>query len=205
MKPNIFAHATKELSQDAFFAWLLEWADYRNQDFDHELHEVAKDFIRFLLDKEDYAITNVEVLKQWQNMDITVTVNNEYFIVIEDKTNTGEHSGQLERYAKIVKSHDKSKNLEPVFIYLKTGNESQYTQQYVKSQGFKPIDRKSVLDVLRRKNVDIKNSIFTDFVAYMNVLEQSTNAFQTLQNITTDWKAAEGFYMLQETKISDAG
>jgi len=27
MKPNIFRLATKELSQDGFFTWLLQWAD----------------------------------------------------------------------------------------------------------------------------------------------------------------------------------
>ena len=27
MKPNLFSIATKELSQDAFITWLLQWAD----------------------------------------------------------------------------------------------------------------------------------------------------------------------------------
>ncbi len=27
MKPNLFKIATKELSQGAFFTWLLQWAD----------------------------------------------------------------------------------------------------------------------------------------------------------------------------------
>jgi len=26
-RPNLFNYATKELSQDAFFAWLARWAD----------------------------------------------------------------------------------------------------------------------------------------------------------------------------------
>lgn len=31
--PNIFTYATSELSQNAFIAWLLSWADakYKNQ------------------------------------------------------------------------------------------------------------------------------------------------------------------------------
>ncbi|MBE9462331.1 PD-(D/E)XK nuclease family protein [Dyadobacter subterraneus] len=206
LKPNIFSHATKELSQDAFFAWLLEWADSSNQQFDNELNEVAKDFVRLLLNKkEDYVIHNVVVRKQWQNIDISAEVNDEYCIVIEDKTNTKEHSGQLKRYADIAKLYYKETNFECVFIYLKTGNESSSTLQYVKKQDFIPLDRSSILKALSRNGVNVKNSIFTDFVEYLVLLEYSTNSFKTLKHITADWKAAEGFYMSLESEISNAG
>lgn len=43
-KPNIFRLATKELSQDGFFTWLLQWADNNHKQHDQNLNETAKDF-----------------------------------------------------------------------------------------------------------------------------------------------------------------
>lgn len=148
-KPNIFKLATKELSQDAFFSWLLQWADDKYNQYNPELNETAKDFIRLLLGKTyDYTINKVDAGRQWNNIDIWVEVNDEYFIAIEDKTNTKEHSEQLERYKDIVTNHYKDKSHKLVFIYLKTGNESSYTLQEVKNKGYSVIDRKNILQVL---------------------------------------------------------
>jgi hypothetical protein len=46
MKPNIFRLATKELSQDGFFTWLLKWAHNDHSQHDQQLNETAKDFVR---------------------------------------------------------------------------------------------------------------------------------------------------------------
>ncbi|NEX23727.1 hypothetical protein G3480_26250 [Thiorhodococcus mannitoliphagus] len=40
-KPNLFAFATSELSQDAFLAWLLSWADPKYAAFDPPVHQCA--------------------------------------------------------------------------------------------------------------------------------------------------------------------
>ena len=97
MKPNIFNLAPKELSQDAFFTWLLMWADNDLNQNDKSLNETAKNFVRLLLGQSsDYQINKVKAGRQWNNIDIWAEVNNEYFICIEDKTYTGEHSEQLE-------------------------------------------------------------------------------------------------------------
>ena len=105
-KPNIFRLATKELSQDAFFTWLLQWADKKHIQFDPQLNEIAQDFVRLLIGQSvDYQINKVEAGRQWNNIDIWAEINDEYFIGIEDKTNTGEHFEQLERYKKIAESH----------------------------------------------------------------------------------------------------
>ena len=104
MKPNIFKLATKELSQDGFFTWLIQWADNTYIQHNQQLNETAKDFVRLLLDEtSDYQIKKVEAGRQWNNIDIWAEVNDEYAIIIEDKTNTGEHSEQLERYKQIAK------------------------------------------------------------------------------------------------------
>ena len=118
-KPNIFSLATKELSQDGFFTWLLQWADNDHSKHNQQLNETAKDFVRLLLGKStDFQITKVKAGRQWNNIDIWAEINDEYFIGIEDKTNTGEHSEQLERYKEIASNHYKDKKHKLVFVYL---------------------------------------------------------------------------------------
>ncbi len=41
MKPNLFSLATKELSQDAFLAWLLQWADPKCRKCNPMLNDVV--------------------------------------------------------------------------------------------------------------------------------------------------------------------
>lgn len=197
-KPNIFRLATKELSQDGFFTWLLQWADNEYHHIDQQLNETAKDFVRLLLGKTaDYPITKVEAGRQWNNIDIWAEINDEYFIGIEDKTNTGEHSEQLERYKQMASDHYKDKNYKLVFVYLKTGNESSATLKKVIEKGYSTIDRKTVLSVLNKRA--ISNEILNDFKEYLTSIENQTNSFTQFENIISDWKAGEGFYIkLQE-------
>ncbi len=176
MKPNIFRLATKELSQDSFFTWLLQWADNKHIELDQQLNETAKDFVRLLLGQSvDYQINNVIAGRQWNNIDIWAEINDEYFICIEDKTNTGEHSKQLERYKQIASDHYKEKNHKLVFVYLKTGNESSATLKKVIKKGYSSIDRKTVLSILDKRKVH--NEIFNDFKEYLTAIENQTNSY----------------------------
>jgi hypothetical protein len=203
MKPNIFSLATKELSQDSFFTWLLQWADHSNSQYDLQLNETAKDFIRLLIGQPaDYQITKVEAGRQWNNIDIWAEINDEYFICIEDKTNTGEHSEQLERYKQIVQEHYKEKNLKLVFIYLKTGNESLTTLNLIIEKGYTIIDRKAILNVFNQRQVN--NAIFVEFKEYLTAIENQTNSFTLYENLISDWRASEGFFLkLQEINLQN--
>lgn len=193
-KPNLFNVATKELSQDAFFTWLLQWANNNHNQHNQQLNETAKDFVRLLIGQTaDYLITKVEASRQWNNIDIRAEINDEYFIAIEDKTNTGEHSGQLERYKQISTEHYKDKNFKLIFIYLKTGNESLTTLEKKTEKGYSIVDRRTVLNVLNKRS--IQNEIFNDFKEYLTAIENQTNSYCKFENITSDWKAAEGFFM----------
>lgn len=198
MKPNIFRIATKELSQDGFFTWLLLWADSSNRQHDQQLNETAQDFGRFLIGQTtDYQITKVEAGRQWNNIDIWAEIDDEYFIGIEDKTNTGEHSEQLERYKQIATNHYKDKKHRLIFVYLKTGNESSATLKKVTEKGYSIVDRKAILNVLNKRQVH--NEIFNDFKEYLTAIENQTNSFTKFENIISEWKAGEGFYIkLQE-------
>ena len=102
--PNIFSLATKELSQDAFIAWLLEWADPTCFDEDNNLHKCAQAFAKLLVDeKEDFVISKIKVGRQGQgsqlkNIDIWAEINDRILLVIEDKKHSNEHNNQLVRY-----------------------------------------------------------------------------------------------------------
>jgi len=201
-KPNIFRLATKELSQDGFFTWLLQWADNNHNQHDQNLNETAKDFVRLLLGQTpDYQVNKVEAGRQWNNIDIWAEVNDEYFIGIEDKTNTAEHSEQLERYKDIATNHYKDKNHKLVFVYLKTGNESLSTLKKIVEKGYSTVDRKTILSVLNKRPVT--NEIFNDFKDYLTVIENATNSFTKFDNITSEWKAGEGFYIKLQEHISE--
>ncbi|WP_431199620.1 hypothetical protein ACQ86K_01130 [Mucilaginibacter sp. P19] len=95
MKPNLFSIATKELHQDAFIAWLVQWAEPKNESYDRTLHRLGTIFVKTLLSK-NHPVTDDPLLKvrsgrQWENIDVYVEVETaaaKYLIVIEDKTFT---------------------------------------------------------------------------------------------------------------------
>ena len=198
MKPNLFEVATKELSQDGFFTWLLQWANPENSQYNKELNETAKDFARLLLGENDnYIINKVEVWRQWDKIDIVVNVNDEFTIAIEDKTNTGDHPNKLMNYKTTIEKNYNEKR--KVFIYLKTGNESISSLNEIKNIGYKIIDRKSILSVINKRKIN--NDIFTDFCSNLNKIENDTNSYEKLENITSNWRTAEGFYVRLEKEM----
>lgn len=62
MKPNLFSIATKELHQDAFIAWLVQWSDPKNEAYDKDLFRIGTVFTKALLAK-NHDIGSVEILK----------------------------------------------------------------------------------------------------------------------------------------------
>ncbi|QTY27060.1 PD-(D/E)XK nuclease family protein [Flavobacterium sp. CS20] len=128
MKPNLFNFATSELSQDAFIAWLIAWADKKHKNSNEKLHELAKSFVKLLIQKdENFEIESIKVKKQWKKIDVSALVNDSIFIVIEDKTYSKAHSNQLERYHNIAKKHYNS-DVDIKLIYYKMIEQGNYKQ-----------------------------------------------------------------------------
>ena len=104
-RPNLFQVATSELSQDAFFVWLMQWADPSNMQENPGVCSAGQNFLRFLIGKQynvvPEEINKVESGRQWNNIDVYANVNDEFLVVIEDKTGTSRHSNQLLRYRKL--------------------------------------------------------------------------------------------------------
>lgn len=105
---NLFDFATKELSQDAFLSWFIANCN------DKTIGDYSYSFLNFLtgLKLKFGDIKKMTVLQQEHNMDIVVDFwldknkkpESHYVLVIEDKTTSSAHSGQLRKYANIMDS-----------------------------------------------------------------------------------------------------
>ena len=123
MRPNLFDYATSELSQDAFLLWLMEWGKSCYKDEDNALHSIAQRFIRRLLNKpNEFEISDIQLFKQQKKIDVLAIINNQYAIIIEDKTDTREHDRQISAYTKEVQTQYPALSL--TCVYYKSGNES---------------------------------------------------------------------------------
>ena len=103
-KTNIFFHAPKELTTDAFLVWLLYFLD------SEEAYKAQKQmfFDSLILKKDDYgrAVCGIELKRQENNVDVLLTFRFEdnyeqQTVLFEDKTWSMPHSGQLARYREI--------------------------------------------------------------------------------------------------------
>jgi hypothetical protein len=205
MKPNIFKIATKELSQDAFITWLLQFADESCNTINKELNLSGINFVNQLIKKQipnfNEEIKKIKAGRQWENIDVWAEVNDKYLIIIEDKTNTGKRGNQLTRYKQTASEWcNKNKYEDPICIYLKTGNESQRDLREIIRDGFSIFNRQDFIAVLNN-HPKIENDIFIDFKENLERKEKLNNEF--FDKKIGDWKNYDyvGFYQLLEKKM----
>ncbi len=173
--PNIFDYATSELSQDAFFAWLLSWAKDGFEKEDENLHDCAlkmlKEFFkqyyedfskyyskkfnnRYLKPIYDFKfitkIMDIDVSRQEKKIDLCVTIATDkgtYYLVIEDKTKSSQHNNQLEAYRNYIINEKKMERT--CFIYLKTGELCDGEEEVVRAERYSLFDLKQIYDLLK--------------------------------------------------------
>jgi hypothetical protein len=202
-KPNIFNIATKELSQDAFITWLLRWGSKENEVRNKKLHKCGVEFATKLI-KKQYKDFNDDIIfvnadRHWDDIDIWADVNNKYMIIIEDKTNSKEHSDQLSKYKMNAKKWCKKNNYELICIYLKTGNESKKSLNVVMKKGYSIFSRKDFLELLY--NYNIENDIYTDFKERLITIEKINNAWD--KKLFQEWNGNDwqGFFQYLDEKM----
>ncbi len=186
MKPNIFSIATKELSQDAFIAWLLQWADPKNQQYDAELHQCGVAFLKALLAKKEIELSadveSIRVQRQYEDVDVFVWLNlrngKNFVIVIEDKISAGLHGNQLVKYKKTAEKEAILNNAEIVLIYTKTRHESGYSLNKVGTNDFVIFGIGDFIDFFKDKNPS--NNIFKDFSENLINIYQLSASFSTV-------------------------
>lgn len=204
MTPNLFTFATSELSQDAFFAWLLRWVNHPHS----ELYAPAKDLLRILCGEDWSGLENeslhVEIRTQEDDIDIKAIINDHIVLVIEDKVDAGEHGQQLEKYIKL--TQERHENAKLLFRYLKTGNSSRARIKQVErsivglNHQFNTIERGSVLKVLRMHQ-NIQNDIYRDYAAHLETIEQESNVYrESLKNLNK--RAIQGLFMELEAFVN---
>jgi len=198
--PNIFDFATSELSQDALFAWLIQWADPKFKDKDNTMFILAQNFVKMLLGDPNYPINSVNVDRQWKNIDVWAEINDDTFLVIEDKTNTSIHDDQLERYKKTVEEWYKGKRDKLFFAYVKTGNEPLSILRTIETIGYRTISRIDIINCL--KDYSGNNSIIPSYYSYLSDIEAETQSFRRLPVTKWGWYAWQGFYKELEKRLN---
>lgn len=202
-RPNLFANATSELTQDAVLCWLLNWADAGNADLDAGLHQTGRDLLHALLAAYGKgpppAAASVEAKRQVKRIDVVAWVGNEYLIGIEDKTDTGPHSDQLARYRATLDTLARGRAVVPV--YVKTGERNE--DAHVRARGWSVFGRRALLDVLRRSAArGVENDILAEFRSWLETKEAEATAWRRLP-ITASWPWAswQGFYGALEERM----
>ena len=198
--PNIFSYATSELSQDAIFAWLIQWAAPRYKNDDNDLYNTANDFVKMLLGDINYVVNTIEVGRQWKNIDLWAEINDDSFLIIEDKTNTSIHDNQLERYKESVENEYEGKRTHLYYVYLKTGNEPLSVLKEIESKGYKTISRLDILKCLNHYKGN--NAFLLNYIEHLKQIEDETQSFRKLPVNEWGWYAWQGFYKELESKLN---
>lgn len=123
MRPNLFDFASSELSQDAFLCWLAALAEHEDAD----LQQLGRRFVVWLWERATGRRADLATIQlvaqpkqQWNKIDVSleVVVDGERArIIIEDKTETSHHGGQLARYLALAKQD----GVTVAPVYFKTG------------------------------------------------------------------------------------
>ena len=179
--PNLFDFATSELSQDAFICWLASWADPEHRASNDKLHATAATFLDRLLEAggvpKPAEYRSIHVRRQWKSIDVLLVVNEDTAILIEDKTDTKDHSGQLKRYTQAV--GDEFRRDRIAAVYLKTGDQGNYRS--VEEAGYACFLRRDLLSVLAwGKHAGVKNDIFDDFLKRLSRIEEAVQSFRSV-------------------------
>lgn len=203
MRPNLFDFATKELSQDAFLAWLLQWADPACAPSNLSLHAAASQFLVELISLQAVpptSITRVVAGRQWEGIDVWAEINDSHLLIIEDKVGTGQHSGQLARYRATGQQWCEERKCALVSVYIKTQSDSSLRLRQVEEEGFAVLSRKKLLAFLDR--YEASSDIYNDFRDRLRVIEKNESGFAQKPIAHwggDDWK---GFYQEIEAKRS---
>ena len=162
-KTNIFFHAPKELTTDAFLVWLIYFLDS-----DKENKEYKQTFFDSLILKEEdcgRAIGSIELKRQENKVDVLLTFRfedngEEQTVLFEDKTWSMPHSGQLARYKEIYPNCYR-------FFYYKLGYINSQEQKEISKEQYEIINAGMMSSAIE-KMVDLHPLIkmYYDYISH---------------------------------------
>lgn len=180
---NLFEFATSELSQDAIICWLTNWSDDKFTG-DEPMHTIGRRFLETLFacwNKNEQpqaalpASISIKIVRQANNTDINIFLNESVIICIEDKTKTSHHSNQLERCVKSVQENPEYAAMQKLFIYFKT--DDFIPDQNLNNSAFAIYDRDRLVSFLG--SIDIEsNAILYDYAQYILKLDSAAQSFE---------------------------
>lgn len=173
---NIFRFATKELSQDAFLCWSINWI---NEGAEHPLYQYGKDMLDLFLGEnklDEYY--DVQIFRQYEKIDILVMFKDKNggtrALIIEDKTNTSEHSNQIDKYRDKLDrklKNDNCINEYSIYLaYVKTGIMYDNDIRIV-NKGATVVDLNMLLKVVSKYYDKSKSEILVDFYKYISSIK----------------------------------
>ena len=192
MDNNLFSYATSELSQDAFLCWLLSYA-INGCNKDLFLKACAQDFLRIFtgIPEDGDVYLSCPPQRQYKHIDILLTVNDRYKVIIEDKIGTSEHSKQLELYREAI-CKEFSPEYEIRGVYFKTGYQSNLSG--VIAANYKICMRNDILSILQKHAGTIQNNIFQDYYSHLESLAQAASNYSKLPIKNWGWQQIYEFY-----------
>ena len=162
-KTNIFFHAPKELTTDAFLVWLIYFLDSKDE---YNTDKQAF-FDSLILKKEDCgrAVGSIELKRQENNVDVLLTFRfedngEEQTVLFEDKTWSMPHSGQLARYKEIYPNCYR-------YFYYKLAYINSQEEKEVSQEQYEVINAGMMSSTLE-KMIDLHPLIkmYYDYIAY---------------------------------------
>ena len=152
-----------------------------------ELQACARAFLKkyISLQLPDYCeeIHTVNVRRQYEHIDVLLTINNELRVIIEDKVHTYTHDNQLRRYSDAIEGRK-------VKLYIKTGDEPLIQKKKINEDGYIVITRVDLLQSL--ESCKSNNEILRSFVERVRRWEDATHTYRH----SDVWSTAQmiGFY-----------
>lgn len=206
-RPNIFEISNKELSQDAFITWLIQWANPKCAELDSVLHTCGRDFLQLVMGdapEKSKIIDKIEAGRQWKNIDIWAEIyfkdGTKTLLIIEDKTFTNVRDNQLEDYKKHAEEFCSQNNFNLICTYFKIGSDPLNALVDIREKGFNVITRMQIRECLQSYR-NVEHSILKDYIEYVDNIEAAHLSFETLSPKEWDGNAWIGFYQFVESKL----
>ncbi len=161
-KPNIFEFATKELSQDAVFCYILDCFNST------EKRNIAIEFLNLIEFPFVDEIKEIKIKQQEDHSDIKAIVslndNTKKIIVIEDKVFSSLHDNQLERYMNAIKKRENCTDADIFGVFFKIGKQTIWEEKLCEASNFRNLDYIDFAKYIERiSKADSLLEVFSEF------------------------------------------
>lgn len=149
---NLFHYATSELSQDAFFCWLLSYSSKEGKMLNYDTFSLSQKFLKAMLGKKDqfeYFVTDIKTQKivllnkGKGRLDIFLTIEKsinkeKLYLIIEDKVSSLEHHQIYPYYQAVLYEDSTLYNNDNLFIsFVKSGYMNKWERDAINNKNSK--------------------------------------------------------------------